>query len=47
MKLYSSTQKLPITDEVGSTIVSLPMHANLSNSDVDRIIKFSNEFSNR
>ena len=47
MKLYSSTQKLPITDEVGSTIVSLPMHANLSNLDVDRIIKFSNEFSNR
>ena len=43
MKLYSNTSKLPITDEVSSSIVSLPIHPNLSTSDIDHIIQVVNK----
>lgn len=41
---YKRKIKLPITDKVGNQIVSIPMHANLSESDVDIIIKKINKF---
>jgi len=42
MSFYSSSVKLPITDEVGNGIVSLPMHPNLTDADVDYIVKMIN-----
>jgi len=44
-KFYKSNKKLPITEYVGTTIVSLPTHPNLSDYDVDRILKLTNKFS--
>jgi len=43
--LYKENYKLPITEKVSKKIVSLPIHPNLSESDVDRIIKCVNKFS--
>ena len=45
MKFYNKTQRLPITEKIGEKIVSIPIHANLSNSEVTRIIKLINSFS--
>lgn len=42
---YKSKIKLPITEKVGGEIVSLPTHPNLTENDVDRIIKTINELS--
>lgn len=42
---YKSKIKLPITEKVGSEIVSLPTHPNLTESDIERIIKTINKFS--
>ena len=44
--LYQNQVKLPITETVGKQIVTLPMHPNLSDDDVDKIISFTNRFSN-
>ncbi|MBI1829451.1 MAG: DegT/DnrJ/EryC1/StrS family aminotransferase [Thaumarchaeota archaeon] len=38
MRYYKSNTKLPITEKIGSEIVSLPTHPNLTEKDVDRII---------
>jgi len=46
MSLYKNQTKLPITEEIGRKIVSLPIHPNLSNDDVDRIISSVNKFAN-
>jgi len=35
---------LPITSQIGNDVVSLPMHANLSNSDISKIIEITNKF---
>lgn len=35
---------LPVTEEVGREIVTLPMHPNLSDEDVDFVIKNVNYF---
>jgi len=45
MKFYSSKLKLPITEEVAEKIVSLPIHPNLTESQVNKIIKLTNRFS--
>ena len=45
MKFYKGTAKLPITEEVGKHIVSLPTHPNLDDSDIDKIITLTNRFS--
>ena len=45
MTLYKSSIKLPVTEEVGKHIVSLPIHPNLTENDVDKIIKLTNQFS--
>jgi perosamine synthetase len=46
MKFFSDKKQLPITEEVSSHIVSLPIHPNLSNTDINKIIKLTNKFSN-
>ena len=45
MKFYNSKSKLPVTDEITKGIISLPIHANLDQSDVDKIIKMTNRFA--
>ena len=44
MSFYNSKVTLPITENVGKKIVSLPTHPNLSDDDVSKIIKFTNLF---
>jgi perosamine synthetase len=45
MKYYNSKVKLKITEKMTKKIVSLPIHPNLTDSDVKRIIKLTNQFS--
>jgi len=45
MKFYNSKSKLPITDEITNGIISLPMHANLTETDVDKIVRMVNRFA--
>ena len=45
MTLYSNKQKLPITEKIANEIVSIPMHPNLNENDIDRIIKSVNKFA--
>ena len=39
MTYYNNHKKLPITERVGDSIVTLPIHPNLTNGDIDYIIK--------
>ena len=43
--LYKNSTKLPITEKISKQIVSIPMHANISDYDVDRIIRLVNKFA--
>ena len=45
MSFYKSKKRLPHTDIVSKEIVSLPIHPNLSNSNVSKIIKLVNRFA--
>ena len=45
MTMYKNKTKLPVTEKIGKEIVSIPIHPNLSEDDVDRIIKNINELS--
>jgi len=38
-------KKLPITETIGKQIVTLPMHSNLSNSQIEKIILYTNRFA--
>jgi dTDP-4-amino-4,6-dideoxygalactose transaminase len=42
---YKSKIKLPITEKVGREIVTLPTHPNLTQNDVEKIIKEVNELA--
>ena len=42
LSMYNSKSKLPITENAGKKIISLPTHPNLSDKDVTRIISFVN-----
>jgi dTDP-4-amino-4,6-dideoxygalactose transaminase len=44
MSYYNSKSHLLITEHVGNDIVTLPIHANLTDDDVDRIIRAVNSF---
>ena len=44
MSMYKNRIKLPVTEKAGKEIVSLPIHPNLSESEIDKIIKFTNKF---
>jgi len=43
--LYKSKTKLPITEKIGREIVSLPTHPNLTDRDIEKIIKEVNKAS--
>ena len=43
MNFYNKKQKLSISEKVGNTIVSLPIHPNLSEKDIEKIIKTTNK----
>jgi dTDP-4-amino-4,6-dideoxygalactose transaminase len=45
MTYYKSKTKLPITENIGKHIVSIPTHPNLSDDDIDRVIKAINMYS--
>ena len=45
MKFYRGKIKLPVTENAGKHLVSLPTHPNLEQSDVDKVIKMINRFS--
>jgi dTDP-4-amino-4,6-dideoxygalactose transaminase len=45
MSLYKKKLNLPITEEVGKQIVTIPIHPNLSENDVDKIIRLVNKFA--
>jgi len=45
MSFYKSTKRLPNTEMVSKQLVSLPIHPNLSNFDVSKIIKLVNRFA--
>jgi len=45
MKYFKSKNKLPLTEKIGSEIVSIPTHPNLTDADVSYIIKCINKLS--
>jgi len=45
MTFYNSKQRLPNTESISDQLVSIPIHANLSDSSVSKIIKYVNKFS--
>ena len=46
MSFYKDHTSLPITEEIAESIVSLPIHPNLSETDLELLIKMVNKFSN-
>ena len=44
MSLYNKPIKLPITEKIAKEIVTIPIHPNLSDSDIDKIITTINKF---
>ena len=44
MKMYDNKIFLKNTEEISKKIITLPTHPNLSNNDIDRIIKVINKF---
>lgn len=44
MKFYKGSTKLPNTESVGERIVSIPIHPNLTQDDVNKIIQLTNKF---
>ena len=45
MKMYKKNISLPVTESVGKTIVTIPIHPNLKKFEIRKIIKCINEFS--
>ena len=43
--LYRSKTKLKNTENIGKSIVSIPCHSNLKESDIDKIVRLTNKFS--
>ena len=44
-RLYRSKTKLKNTENIGKTVVTIPCHPNLKDTDIDKIIKLTNKFS--
>ena len=44
MSMYKQNQKLSISEKVGKQIVTLPIHPNLKNKDIEKIIRLVNRF---
>ena len=45
MSMYNSKFDLPVTNDAGKNIVSIPIHPNLTQQNIDKIIKYVNKFS--
>jgi len=46
MSLYKNNKiKLPVTERIGERIVSIPIHPNLTNTHIEKIIKSVNKFA--
>jgi len=45
MSLYKKSIKLPITEKIAKEIVTIPIHPNLTQSQIDYIVKIINRFS--
>jgi len=45
MSLFKTKTKLPLTERVGKEIVSIPMHANLTEEEIEKVINSINKFS--
>jgi len=45
MKFYKDKTKLPVTENASKNLVSIPIHPNLSEADVSKIIELTNKFS--
>ena len=46
MKMYHTKTDLSVTDNAGKNIVTIPIHPNLENHDVKKIIRCINDASN-
>jgi len=44
MKYYSKSRKLPISEKIWKELVSIPMHPNLTDEEVERVITKINKF---
>ena len=45
MTYYNNKIKLPITEKIGKEVVSIPIHQNLKDDEIEKIIKIVNKFS--
>ncbi len=45
MTFYKNKIKLPITEKIGKEVVSIPIHQNLTESEIHRIVKAVNKFA--
>ena len=45
MSLYKKSVKLPLTEKIANEIVTIPIHPNLTGSQIDYIVKTINRFS--
>lgn len=43
--MYKTSRKLPITENIGRSIVTIPNHPNLTNNNLDKIIKLINKYA--
>ena len=43
MKVYSNKIKLPITEKISRHIVTIPIHPNLSNKNIEKVIQTINK----
>ncbi|MGY5151471.1 MAG: DegT/DnrJ/EryC1/StrS family aminotransferase [Candidatus Nitrosopumilus sp. bin_6a] len=45
MTYYKNKIKLPITEKIGNEVISIPIHQNLKDDEIEKIIKTVNKFS--
>ena len=45
MTFYKKSINLPVTEKAGKSIVTIPMHPNLNDSDIDKVITNVNKFA--
>jgi dTDP-4-amino-4,6-dideoxygalactose transaminase len=43
--MYKNNQKLPITESIGQKIVTIPIHPNLKEVEIQKIIKSVNKYA--
>jgi len=45
MKFYKNKLKLPVTDKISTSIVTIPIHPNLTKENMDKIVKLINKYA--